>query len=99
MLQDEDREYGYVIERGNKFVGIVSIDSLKAALAAAQGLDAALIDSPLAVEADTPLSELLSHVGQAPCAVPVVGEEQQYVGIISKRMLLQALDREGANNG
>ena len=99
LLQDEDREYGYLVERGNKFVGVVSIDSLKTALSENQGIDAALIDAPLAVDAETPLSELLSHVGQAPCAVPVVGEEQQYVGIISKRMLLQALDREGANNG
>jgi CBS domain-containing protein len=94
-LQDEDREYGYLVERGNKFVGIVSIDSLKTALSEGQGIDAALIDAPQAVDAQTPLSELLSHVGQAPCAVPVVGEGQQYVGIISKRMLLQALDREG----
>ena len=70
-----------------------------AALSENQGIDAALIDAPLAVDAETPLSELLSHVGQAPCAVPVVGAEHQYVGIISKRMLLQALDREGANNG
>lgn len=99
LLQDEDREYGYVIERGNKFVGIVSIDSLKSALSENQGLEAALIDSPQAVEAQTPLSDLLSHVGQAPCAVPVVDEGHQYLGIISKRMLLQALDREGANNG
>ncbi|GDE12725.1 glycine betaine/proline ABC transporter periplasmic binding protein [Escherichia coli] len=99
LLQDEDREYGYVIERGNKFVGAVSIDSLKAALTQQQGLDAALIDAPLAVDAQTPLSELLSHVGQAPCAVPVVDEDQQYVGIISKGMLLRALDREGVNNG
>lgn len=60
LLQDEDREYGYVIERGNKFVGAVSIDSLKAALTQQQGLDAALIDAPLAVDAQTPLSELLS---------------------------------------
>lgn len=95
LLQDEDREYGYVIERGNRFVGIVSIDSLKTALSAGQGIEAALIDAPLAVEAQTPLSDLLSHVGHAPCAVPVVDEEQQYIGIISKRMLLQALDREG----
>jgi glycine betaine/proline transport system ATP-binding protein len=51
------------------------------------------------VDAQTPLSELLSHVGHAPCAVPVVDEGHQYIGIISKRMLLQALDREGANNG
>ncbi|EEY0519086.1 CBS domain-containing protein, partial [Escherichia coli] len=89
----------YVIERGNKFVGAVSIDSLKTALTQQQGLDAALIDAPLAVDAQTPLSELLSHVGQAPCAVPVVDEDQQYVGIISKGMLLRALDREGVNNG
>ena len=98
LLQDEDREFGYVLERGQKFVGIVSIDSLKAALAVGAGLDDALLDSPAAVDAQTPLSELLSVVGQAPCAVPVVGDEGQYVGIISKGVLLQALDREGATN-
>ncbi len=79
LLQDEDREFGYVVERGNRFVGTVSVDSLKAA-----------------VSADTSLSELLSPVGVAPCAVPVVGDEQQYVGVISKGVLLKALDREGA---
>ncbi|MFQ9622215.1 MAG: CBS domain-containing protein [Enterobacteriaceae bacterium] len=99
LLQDEDREYGYVIERGNKFVGIVSIDSLKSALSEGQGIDAALLASPQAVDAQTSLSDLLSHVGQAPCAVPVVDEGHQYIGIISKGMLLKALDREGANNG
>ncbi|NBD00928.1 glycine betaine/L-proline ABC transporter ATP-binding protein ProV [Atlantibacter hermannii] len=98
LLQDEDREFGYVLERGQKFVGIVSIDSLKTALAAGAGLDNALLESPVAVDAQTPLSELLSVVGQAPCAVPVVGEEGQYVGIISKGVLLQALDREGATH-
>jgi len=97
LLQDDDREYGYVIERGQKFLGIVSTDSLKAALAAGEGLDHAFLASPEAVSAETSLSDLLSHVGQAPCAVPVVSEEGQYVGIISKGVLLQALDREGAS--
>ncbi|WBM71537.1 glycine betaine/L-proline ABC transporter ATP-binding protein ProV [Buttiauxella sp. WJP83] len=97
LLQDEDREFGYVIERGQKFLGIVSTDSLKAALAAGQGLDNAYLETPAAVSADTSLSDLLTHVGQAPCAVPVVGEESQYVGIISKGVLLQALDREGVS--
>lgn len=45
--------------------------------------------------ADTTLNDLLSHVAQAPCAVPIIGEEGQYIGIISKGMLLQALDRDG----
>ncbi|MBK4785343.1 MAG: glycine betaine/L-proline ABC transporter ATP-binding protein ProV [Pantoea sp. Pent] len=95
LLQDEDREYGYVLEK-QKFIGVVSTDSLKAALAAGEGLDNALLDAPLAVPADTSLNDLLSHVAQAPCAVPVIGEDQQYVGIISKSTLLRALDREGA---
>ncbi|MBN9931465.1 CBS domain-containing protein, partial [Pantoea agglomerans] len=45
------------------------------------------------VPADTSLSDLLSHVAQAPCAVPVVGEENQYVGIISKSTLLESVCR------
>ncbi|MDE8559389.1 glycine betaine/L-proline ABC transporter ATP-binding protein ProV [Pantoea vagans] len=97
LLQDEDREFGYVLEK-QKFVGVVSTDSLKAALAAGEGLDNALLETPLAVPADTSLNDLLSHVAQAPCAVPVVGENNQYVGIISKSMLLRALDREGAQS-
>lgn len=94
LLQDNDREYGYVLEK-QRFVGTVSIDSLKVALDAGGGLDHALLESPAAMPAETSLSDLLSHVAQAPCAVPIVGEEGQYVGIISKGMLLQALDRDG----
>ncbi|MEY8709818.1 MULTISPECIES: glycine betaine/L-proline ABC transporter ATP-binding protein ProV [Mangrovibacter] len=98
LLQDEDREYGYVIERGQKFVGIVSIDSLKKALSEGQGLDAALLESPTSVPGETPLNELLSTVGLAPCAIPVIDDNQHYLGIISKGTLLKALDREGATN-
>lgn len=69
LLQDEDREYGYVIERGNRFVGIVSIDSLKTALSAGQGIEAALIDAPLAVEAQTrsAICSPTSATLRAPC--------------------------------
>ncbi|WP_406705931.1 glycine betaine/L-proline ABC transporter ATP-binding protein ProV [Sodalis sp.] len=98
LLQDEDRDFGYVLERGQKFIGVVSIDSLKAALSANGTLEDALLSSPAAILAETPLSELISTVAQAPCAVPVVGEDNQYIGIISKGMLLQALDKEGMNN-
>ncbi|AXF75154.1 glycine betaine/L-proline ABC transporter ATP-binding protein ProV [Erwinia tracheiphila] len=97
LLQDSDREYGYLLEK-QQFVGVVSTDSLKAALAAGTGLEGALLSAPLAVSDDTSLNDLLSHVAQAPCAVPVVGEGHQYIGVISKGTLLQALDREVANN-
>ncbi|ACS84705.1 glycine betaine/L-proline ABC transporter ATP-binding protein ProV [Musicola paradisiaca] len=99
ILQQEDREYGYVLERGQKFIGVVSLDSLKQALQAQQPLEQALLPAPAAVSASMPLSELISQVAQAPCAVPVVGEHHEYLGIISKGMLLQALDKEGSLNG
>ncbi|PKH21922.1 proline/glycine betaine ABC transporter ATP-binding protein ProV [Enterobacterales bacterium CwR94] len=96
LLQDEDRDYGYVLDRGQKFVGVVSTDSLKGALASNAPLESALLDNPAAVSGETSLNELLSHVAQAPCAVPIVDDDNRYLGIISKATLLQALDREGA---
>ena len=98
ILQDEDRDYGYVLERGRKFIGVVSIDSLKNALKSQQSLEQALLPDPAPVPAEMSLNELISHVAQAPCAVPVIGENSEYIGIISKGMLLQALDKEGASN-
>ncbi|AIU89527.1 glycine betaine/L-proline ABC transporter ATP-binding protein ProV [Pectobacterium odoriferum] len=98
ILQDEDRDYGYVLEGGKRFIGIVSIDSLKQALKEQQPLEQALLPEPVPVPADMSLNELISQVAQAPCAVPVVGENNEYIGIISKGMLLQALDKEGVTN-
>ena len=46
LLRDEDRDYGYVVERGKKFIGVVSIESLKKALSANQTLDDALLEAP-----------------------------------------------------
>lgn len=97
LLEDEDREYGYVLERGHKYIGVVSTDSLKTALKSNQPLESALLESPAPIPADMPLGELISLVAAAPCAVPVITEENHYIGIISKAMLLQALDKEGGN--
>lgn len=93
LLQDEERDYGYVLEGVQKFIGVVSIYSLKKALLENQPLEYALLTEPAPVPANMPLNELISLVAQAPCAVPVVGEENNYIGTISKAVLLQALDK------
>ena len=98
LLQDEDREFGYLLERGQTFIGVVSVDSLKSAMAEERTLEQAVLDSPAPVAGVTPLNELISTVAQAPCAVPVVDEHNHYIGVISKGVLLQALDREGITN-
>ncbi|SUH35523.1 glycine betaine/L-proline transport ATP-binding protein [Salmonella enterica subsp. enterica] len=79
-------------------MGVVSIDSLKAALSQAQGIEAALIDDPLVVDAQTPLSELLSHVGQAPCAVRLSMKNTSMLALFQTYVATGFRSR-GGNNG
>lgn len=97
VLEDEDRNFGYLIERGRKFVGIVSVTSLEEALKNKQHIESAILPEPCAINGDTPLNELISTVAQSPCAIPVIDEKNRYIGLISKGMLLQALDKETPN--
>ncbi|RAW87692.1 glycine betaine/L-proline ABC transporter ATP-binding protein ProV [Photorhabdus laumondii] len=97
VLDDENRNYGYLIERGQKFAGIVSVNSLEKALREKKPIEHAILAEPTSVAADMPLNELITIVAQSPCAVPVVGNNDKYIGVISKGMLLQALDKETPN--
>ena len=97
VLEDEDRNFGYLIERGRKFIGIVSVNSLEEALKNKQPIESAILAEPCAINGDTPLNELISTVAQSPCAIPVIDDKNRYLGLISKGMLLQALDKETPN--
>lgn len=96
QLKDQDRDFGYVIDRSRHFVGVVSIDSLKQAAAQKQSLDAAFLEKPEPIAADTPVNELIGLVAEAPCQVPVIDNDGLYIGLISKANLLQTLDRNNA---
>lgn len=97
VLNDDDRYYGYLISRGHTFAGVVSVESLEKALQNNQGIESAVISSIEPIQGETPLNEVISTVAQAPCAVPVINEKNRYLGVISKGMLLQALDKETSN--
>lgn len=62
-----------------------------------KNIEQAILTSPGAIDANTPLNELISTIAQSPCAVPVIGDNQRYIGVISKGILLQALDKETIN--
>ncbi len=95
-LKDYDRDYGYVIDKGQRFSGVVSIDSLKAQMnLESPSLSAAFIDSVDVLQADTPLNQIIGQVADAPCGLPVVDENQKYLGVVSRANLLNTLDREG----
>lgn len=96
-LRDEDRSHGYVLGRGQEFIGAVSEESLHAALGAGKtSLSDAFIAGVEALPAAMPLSEIIGIVAQAPCGLPVVGPGGRYQGVVTKTNLLETLDRSTA---
>lgn len=94
ILSDQDRDYGVVVDKANKYAGIVSVNSLKVAHKEQRSLSSALLDNAVSLHIDTPVSELISQVADVPYAVPVVSDDGTYYGVITKTRLLQTLDRE-----
>ncbi len=93
-LQKYDREHGYLVDRGRRFHGVVSIETLRhEAKAEKPSLQRAALPGVEPVAADTHLSEILGTVAQAPCPVPVVDGDGRYRGTISRTMILETLDR------
>ncbi|MDD3324934.1 MAG: glycine betaine/L-proline ABC transporter ATP-binding protein ProV [Sulfurospirillaceae bacterium] len=91
MLHDYDREFGYIVDKRRKFLGVVSVDSLKAK-PKRESVDVAFIKDVEPVESSMYLNDIMGIVAKSPCAVPVVNEDGKYLGAISKAALLESLD-------
>ncbi len=94
LLVDNDREYGIVVDRTNKYSGIVSLDSLNEAKREKRSLSSALIENTITIHPEVSVGDLIGQVADVPYAVPVVDDEGKYFGVITKSRLLQTLDRE-----
>lgn len=94
MLLDNDREYGIVVDRANKYTGIVSLDSLRQAKREQRSLNSALLPGTLTLSPDVSVGDLIGRVAEVPYSVPVVDDDGHYYGVITKSRLLQTLDRE-----
>ncbi len=98
MLEQQDREYAFVVCTQERFQGMVSVESLRAALKGHEGplgLQHAFLPGVQALQASHPVNELFGQVAQSPWPLPVVGARGQYVGAISKTTLLRFMDRGG----
>ncbi len=94
LLVDNDREYGIVVGRTNKYSGIVSLNSLNEAKRDKRSLSSALLEDTITIHPEVSVGDLIGQVADVPYAVPVVDDEGQYFGVITKSRLLQTLDRE-----
>jgi len=95
QLRDRDRMLGVVIDRGRRYRGMVSVNSL--GTAARHGSEAqweaAFIKDVAPAPADMELSDALSRVAASDYPVPVVAADGRYLGIVDKTILLQTLDK------
>jgi len=95
QLESHDREHGYVLDRHQRLLGVVSLDRLKQELKRnpepklLNAVDAGIV----AVHADTLLSDIICTVARLDASPPVINEQGRYLGVITKARLLEALDR------
>lgn len=97
-LSDYDKEFGYLIEKNNRYVGTITLAALKKQEKIGGNLDASIVSSQ-SILATTPISEFIGVVASSPYPVAVVDEDGIYKGSISKSILLDALDDTGDENG
>jgi len=91
-LADLDRDAGYVLGRGRRFLGVASVAGLEQARNQGSPVETAIEADAAAVAPQTPLHELMGVVAGAAHPVPVVDADGRFHGVISRTTLLQALD-------
>ena len=94
LLRDNDREFGYVVEPDNRFVGTVSVDSLKQAQQQGKRIEEAILAEIEVIAEDAQIGDIISQVAHSPCSPPVVDSQYKFLGVVSKTLLLDALDRQ-----
>ncbi len=101
-LQDQDRDWGYVVSPSHRHLGVVSAASLRQALRGHEGtlgLQHAFVPGIAPIPANYPISELYALLAKAPCPLPVVDEQGQLLGTISKNRVLMFLDPNSDADG
>ena len=97
-LIKNDRAYGYVITSDGQFNGFVSADSLREVIEKHQMIpDAYLEDVVTANQADS-MQDILPDVANHAWALPILDDDGNYIGAISKNLFLRTLHRNHPEN-
>lgn len=95
-LQEYDRDFGFVVDKGGRFHGIVTVDSLRQCQRSGNpNLAEATVPNGETVAPDALLSDILDVVANDHFPVAVVDEKGRYLGAISKAVLLKTLSGTG----
>ncbi|HKK02102.1 MAG TPA: glycine betaine/L-proline ABC transporter ATP-binding protein ProV [Desulfuromonadales bacterium] len=94
-LISHDRDYGYVLDSKQRFMGIVSTDTLKEHIDSGGGKDLApaFLTEAKCVQATDSMQDILPELTAHPWPVPVIDESGKYLGAVSRNLFLRTLHR------
>lgn len=95
-LNNQDREYAYVLDSEHRFYGVVSTDSLrdlleKPSTGEKKIIENAFIKEALAVKNSECLQDILPQVASHPWPIPVIDDNSVFQGTVSKNRFLRTL--------
>lgn len=97
-LTAQDRDFGYVVDKNNKYIGVVSVEGLQELVDASEkSFDDAFLKDAKPVNSGDSLQDILPIVAANPWPVPVLNDDGEYIGVISKNTFLKTLHRTGEN--
>jgi len=99
-LISHDREFGYVLDKSRRFLGVVSTDTLKEMINTDSNPDNftnAFLENVEPVNIEDSMQDILDEVVSRPCPIPVLDNDQKYVGVISKNIFLRTLQQNTTN--
>lgn len=90
-----DRVYAFVLDEQQKVLGVVSAESLVNCMnQEGKTLRDAILPQYQAISGNMPLNEVMHKVVEYPCPLPVVSDQGEYLGAITKTVLLRKLCKE-----
>ncbi|MFN2257923.1 MAG: glycine betaine/L-proline ABC transporter ATP-binding protein ProV [Desulfuromonadaceae bacterium] len=90
-LINHDREYGYVLDKRGKLIGVVSHDTLKQNVDSDKELRDLVEPEAKPVNASMTMQEVLPQITSNAWPVPVVDDDGIYLGVISRNLFLRTL--------
>jgi glycine betaine/proline transport system ATP-binding protein len=101
LLSGSDRDYGFVLDANRRFLGMVSSDSLRAAIekrTSDSPIDQAYVVESKPVNANESMQDILPEVASKSWPVPVINDENVFMGVVSKNRFLRTLHRAEQTN-
>ena len=94
VIRNSKREFAYVVDGDKNFIGVVSNQSIQAAIMedSAISINSALIENTEALNENAKLRSVIGAIAASTYDLPVVTESNIFLGVITKDRLLKTID-------